>query len=75
MKTSTEGFQQCYNAQMTVDGEPAGGRGRGDGQRERPGPTDPDARRGPYSAMSITCSAMSITDVHACRSPWESGGP
>ena len=47
MKTSSEGFQQSYNAQMVVEGENqlvVGG--RGDGQRERPGPADPDGRRG-----------------------------
>ena len=50
MKTSSEGFQQCYNAQTVVDGrgrgQPGGGGDDGDGQRERPGPADPDGRRG-----------------------------
>ena len=37
MKTSQEGFQQCYNAQLAVEGRsPAGGRRRG--VRQRPGP-------------------------------------
>ena len=47
MKTSSEGFQQCYNAQTVVGrGQPGGGGDDGDGQRERPGPADPDGRRG-----------------------------
>ncbi len=47
MKTSSEGFQQCCNAQMAVDGENqlVVGADVTDNAR-RPGPADPDARRG-----------------------------
>ena len=47
MKTSSEGFQQCYNAQVAVEGEhPVGGGDGGDGERERPGRAAAAARRG-----------------------------
>ena len=47
MKTSSEGFQQCLQrTDGRGGGEPAGGRGRGDGQRERPGPAGAHGRRG-----------------------------
>ena len=47
MKTSNDGFQQCYNAQVAVDGahQLSGGDG-GDGERERPGWCAGAARRG-----------------------------
>ena len=38
MKTSSEGYQQCYNAQVAVGrGAPVGGGDGPDGERERPG--------------------------------------
>ena len=50
MKTSSEGFQQCYNAQMAVDGEH-----QIIARLKRPGSTGGDARRDQRNVWGRTC--------------------